>query len=82
MHNPASELLTQEVKSTVDLSSSGTKLIDKVMSNIDKELIEQLEGHLVGKAPKVVNSSEFRSSLVRLNVLDESNVDLVSFSSI
>ena len=53
-------------------------MIDNLTSRLEDDLTAKLEGHLVGKASKIVQASEFYSSLVHQNVLAETDIQLVT----
>lgn len=64
--------------SAKEMNSSAAKLIDKLLSHLDDDLMEQLQGHLVDKASKILNVPQMCSYLVQQNLLDADDFQLVS----
>ena len=80
--NKNSEVLVAQARNVNERSSCGVKLIDKIMTHLEDDFVGQLKGHLVGKAPEMVNIPEFCSSLVHQKVLDENEIQLVRMRTI
>ena len=80
--NKKSEVLAAQARNVNERSSCGAKLVDKIMKHLEDDFMGQLEGHLVSKAPEIVNVPEFCSSLVHQKVLDQNELQLVRMRTI